>query len=287
MIADEPMSPEAPAAGLTRLPSLLNVNDDDANRFALTRTLSRAGYQIQEASSGTEALHRVTESPPDLVILDVDLPDIDGFEVCRRIKADPRTAAIPVLHLTARFVSEEDRLHGFRSGADGYLIMPVEPPELISSIRGLLRMSRAEDAARQGALRIVQLEKEIGDLERLTAAVPPAAASRDPETQPLRARQPAAFAEMVTCCEQLLELALKHQNYKVDNENSDMLRQMGERLGALGAGPRDVVDVYGTALKALSSGSIAARSRAYVDEGRLLVLELMGYLVTYYRDRTP
>lgn len=285
MSPDAPITPD-PHAEDSGPPAVLNVNDDDANRFALSMTLRRAGYRVEEACTGAEALRLVGASHPDLIVLDVQLPDIDGFEVCRRIKADPRTAAIPVLQLSAHYIQEEDRLHGLVSGADGYLIQPVEPPELIASIRGLLRMRRAEDAARQSARRVEQLERELRELERLAASSAPAA-GRGPQPRPLREGHPDAFAELVTRCGDLLDLALQQQKYKVETDVSAALQDLGDRLGALGAGPRDVIEVYGTALKSRSAGAIAARARAYLDEGRLLVLELMGHLVAYYRDRPP
>jgi CheY-like chemotaxis protein len=278
-----PIAP-SPTAQASGSPAILNVNDDDANRYALTQTLKRTGYRVEEARTGAEALRLVAESRPDLVVLDVDLPDIDGFEVCRRIKADPHTAAIPVLHLSAHFVLEQDRVHGLVSGADGYLIQPVEPPELVASIRGLLRMSKAEDAARESARRVEQLEQELQELERL-AASPPPPAGPGAHARPLREGHPGDFADLVARCGDLLDLALQQQKYRVENDVSAALRGLGDRLGALGAGPRDVIEVYGSALKARSAGAVAARARAYLNEGRLLVLELMGHLVAYYRDR--
>ena len=125
---------------------ILLVDDDLVKRYTIAKTLIRAGFEIQEAGSGGEAL-RLVASLPDLVILDVKLPDIDGFEVCRRIKSTPATSAIPVLHISTTFIDMEDKVHGLDSGADGYLTNVAEPMELIATVRALLRARRAEDAA--------------------------------------------------------------------------------------------------------------------------------------------
>ncbi len=126
---------------------ILCVDDDPAARYALTRTLQRAGFRTLEAGTGTEALQKMAERP-DLVVLDVRLPDIDGFAVCQRIKSDPRTASTPVLQISAAFVEVEDRTRGLELGADAYLTQPLAPPELIAAIRALLRARRAEERAR-------------------------------------------------------------------------------------------------------------------------------------------
>ncbi|WP_435017756.1 response regulator [Tundrisphaera sp. TA3] len=127
--------------------TILNVDDNEANRYAITRMLRRAGFASLEAANGEEAL-RLVAAKPDLVILDVNLPDIDGFEICRRIKADPATAAIPVLHMSASYILSEDRTRALDEGSDGYLIRPVEPPELIATVKALLRVRSAERMAR-------------------------------------------------------------------------------------------------------------------------------------------
>jgi PAS domain S-box-containing protein len=125
---------------------ILLVDDDPAKRYTIAKTLTRAGFEVREAGTGCEAL-RLVASLPDLVVLDVKLPDMDGFEVCRRIKSDPATSAIPVLHISTTFVDIEDKVHGLDSGADGYLTNVAEPMELIATVRALLRARKAEDAA--------------------------------------------------------------------------------------------------------------------------------------------
>jgi PAS domain S-box-containing protein len=127
--------------------TILYVDDDEISRLALKGILWRAGFQVTEAGTGAEAL-RLAGDKPDIVLLDVNLPDISGFEVCRRIKAHPATHAIPVLHLSALYVTSEDRTHGLEGGADGYLTKPVEPQELIAHVKAMLRIREAEAETR-------------------------------------------------------------------------------------------------------------------------------------------
>ncbi|MFE1744078.1 response regulator [Coleofasciculus sp. H7-2] len=127
--------------------TILHVDDNEANRYVVNRMLRKAGFEVQEAATGEMALQLVAQQPPDLIILDVQLPDINGFEVCHRIKANPATSSIPVLHLSASFVESKDKVQGLESGADGYLAQPVEPIELLATVKALLRIREAEESA--------------------------------------------------------------------------------------------------------------------------------------------
>jgi PAS domain S-box-containing protein len=131
-------------------PCILFVDDDEVSRHALSQVLRSAGFQPREAATGSEAL-RLAFEKPDLIVLDVSLPDIDGFEVCRRIKAHPPTSAIPVLHMSGVFVSTRDRTQALEGGADGYLTKPVEAREFVATVRALLRLHQAEMAAQAAA----------------------------------------------------------------------------------------------------------------------------------------
>jgi PAS domain S-box-containing protein len=140
--------PERPAA------TILFVDDDAGNRQTMGYFLGQAGYHVLEAATGAEtlALSRDTSGArPDLVILDVNLPDIDGFEVCRRLKEQAETRSLSVLHMSAVYIGSGDRSHGLEEGADGYLIKPVEPRELLATVQALLRIHAAEEAARTAA----------------------------------------------------------------------------------------------------------------------------------------
>lgn len=125
--------------------TVLVVDDDEGMRYSLARDLRREGYQTVEAADGAQALAHLAQHP-DLVILDVRLPDISGIEVCRRLRADPATAHIPVLQVSAEKISAEDQVYGLDQGADGYLTHPIDRAVLIAWVRALLRMRAAERA---------------------------------------------------------------------------------------------------------------------------------------------
>ncbi|WP_244239090.1 hybrid sensor histidine kinase/response regulator [Corallococcus carmarthensis] len=140
--------------------TVLNVNDDPATLYLLSLTLKQGGYQVLEATGGREAL-RLAQGRPDLVLLDVHMPDIDGYEVCRRLRADESTHDLLIAHLSSVSVRREDRVRGLAQGADAYWTRPLGEDELLANIEALLRLqARARDAvrARDSFLRIAAHE---------------------------------------------------------------------------------------------------------------------------------
>jgi PAS domain S-box-containing protein len=125
---------------------ILVVDDDDAKRYALVRILRSEHFDVQEAADGGSALRLVGEQP-DLVMLDVRLPDISGLEVCRQIRSNPATARIPIMHVSGTFVTPEHRVRGLDSGADAYLSDSASAGELLATVRALLRTRKAEQVA--------------------------------------------------------------------------------------------------------------------------------------------
>jgi PAS domain S-box-containing protein len=125
-------------------PTILVVDDNAPLRYALSRTLRQHGFEVIEAGTGDQALKLSNDELPDLVLLDVNLPDIHGFDVARRLKGAELTRNIPILQISASFVQAEHRMEGLAAGADAYLVEPVEPGELVANIRALLRMRDAE-----------------------------------------------------------------------------------------------------------------------------------------------
>ncbi len=131
---------------------ILLVDDNEAGRYAKSRVLRRAGYTVIEAASGSEAVSRIAEDDPDLVLLDVRLPDISGFDVCRRRKENPEMSAIPVLQMSASFCDDQSKVAGLENGADGYIAEPIAPGLLIATVASFLRLRKAEQAVREHAL---------------------------------------------------------------------------------------------------------------------------------------
>ncbi|MED5619934.1 hybrid sensor histidine kinase/response regulator [Ideonella sp. BN130291] len=127
---------------------LLIVDDDPASRYATSRLLRSAGFRTREAGTGIEGLEAAGEGVSAMV-LDIHLPDIDGFELCRLLRSRPQTARLPVLHLTAAYVTDSDKVRGLDSGADAYLTHPVEPSVLVATVQALVRTRVAEDAMRR------------------------------------------------------------------------------------------------------------------------------------------
>ena len=124
---------------------ILNVDDNEIGLYTKTRILRQAGFEVIEAANGMDALQAVRTQHPDLVLLDLQLPDVDGFEVCRRIKSDPPTARLPVLHITATAgIAPDSEASSAESGADIFLQQPVEPQEIITVVRTLLRLRTTE-----------------------------------------------------------------------------------------------------------------------------------------------
>jgi two-component system alkaline phosphatase synthesis response regulator PhoP len=124
--------------------TVLVVDDEKDIRELVGFHLAEDGYAVREAESGEDALAALAAERPALVVLDVMLPGVDGLEVCRRLRADPATATIPVIMLTAR-ATEIDRVLGLEIGADDYIVKPFSPRELVARVHAVLRRTHGED----------------------------------------------------------------------------------------------------------------------------------------------
>ncbi|MDD2877828.1 MAG: phosphate regulon transcriptional regulator PhoB [Acidiphilium sp.] len=125
---------------------LVLVVEDEAPLVTLLRyNLEKSGFRVDEAGDGNEALTRIAETPPDLLLLDWMLPSVSGIEVCRQLRRRPATRSLPVIMLTAR-AEDQDAVRGLETGADDYITKPFSPEALIARIRALLRRTGAAPA---------------------------------------------------------------------------------------------------------------------------------------------
>jgi DNA-binding response OmpR family regulator len=118
-------------------PRVLIVDDDPSVLRMMEYVFDRADYEVHLATNGPEALSKVNEAKPDLIILDVMMPDVSGLEVCQRLRAEPASAHLPVIILSAKD-QLEDKVNGFEAGADDYVAKPVDPQELLARAKALL-----------------------------------------------------------------------------------------------------------------------------------------------------
>jgi adenylate cyclase len=138
---------------------VLVVDDVARNIRLLEALLTPEGYKIVTAGSGAEALERVADGSPDVVLLDIRMPDIDGYEVCRRIRSDPEHAFLPIIMVTS--AEDEERIRALDAGADDFVAKPLNPPELLARVRSLIRIKQSQDTIRAQATELAELNRDL------------------------------------------------------------------------------------------------------------------------------
>jgi len=153
---------------------LLNVDDHESARYARSRILSSAGFSVHDASNGEETLALAEKHHPDLILLDVHLPDVNGIEVCRRLRQSHRDSPVMILQISASALSAAHAKEALDAGADAYLMEPVDPDVLVATVKALLRLHRAErsliHANRQLEIVNKELQRSNQDLQHFAFA---------------------------------------------------------------------------------------------------------------------
>jgi signal transduction histidine kinase len=238
--------------------TILAVDDNDAIRYSLSRALQGGGYRVIEARNGTETL-RLADDSPDLITLDVHLPDMDGFEVCRRLKANPRTAHIPVLHISATVTDTENRVRGLEA-ADGYLAEPVSREELLATVGSLLRLKRAEREARLQAIEAEKARQELKEAHN-----------------ELELRVQERTKELSERTEQVRELSAKLLSLQ-DEERRRLARELHDSTGQMLAAMKMVLDEMRIEAKEPKFAALVNQSIELNDE-MSRQLRTMSYLL--------
>jgi DNA-binding response OmpR family regulator len=284
------------------------VVEDSPDYAALIRDVLNTPWDVEPDGSAFEVTHVVRLADArhvlglggiDVVLLDLFLPDGRGLESLAAVRA--QASSVPVVVLTAL---DDERLgaQAVHHGAQDYLVKGEAPNELIvrsiryaigrkeaetEMIRAQVAQAEAEAALRNARLaerqRRMRQQRELRSLDRLSAPKPAQATAQAFGVESLSQALPDTFHDLIQRYAQVLELALEQRAYKVDHPLADSLRDLADVLGFLHAGPRDVIELHTAALKHVIAGVTSARAQAYIDEARVRVLELMGYLVAYYR----
>ncbi|WP_013323439.1 response regulator [Gloeothece verrucosa] len=223
-----------------------------------------------------EGLEKLTSENFNVILLDLTLPDSQGVNAL--VKLREVFTRIPII---VQLDNEDENLaiKVFQLGADGYLKADyLDTNLLIYQIR--LAIEKQQYIAQ---LEAQQQEREFEVLEKLIHASNTSITARMFGSQPIRESVPDIFEEMVQSYAELLSLALEQRAYKIEHNISERLRILADKLGFLKASPRDVIDLHTTTLKQKNQDVTLAKAQAYVSEGRLMVLELMGYLASFYR----
>jgi CheY-like chemotaxis protein len=147
---------------------ILVVDDDAGNREVLEELLRMRGYPVILAASGYEALERVKTDPPDLVLLDVNMPGLSGYEVCERLRQDPATRLLPIVIVTA-LGGQEEKLRAIEAGADDFLNKPINPPELVARVKSLLRIKELHDELAEWNRTLERrVQEQVDQLQRIS-----------------------------------------------------------------------------------------------------------------------
>lgn len=262
---------------------ILLVEDNPGDARLIQVMLAETGgrlFELTHADRLSAGLTCLAEEGFDLVLLDLSLPDSQGLDTFVQVK--PHAPDLPVVVLTGN-VDEELPSQAMRAGAQDYLVKgEIDGNLLVRSIRYAIERQEL-----MSALERERQKKREGDelyfIERLTGQSPTDRTAKLFGMGPLREILPEVFDEMVMRYGQLLDNALEKRAYKVDHNVSLELRTMGEDLGVLKALPRDVVELHTSALSKKNGETTPHKFKAYAEEGRFMLLEIMGYLTVYYR----
>ncbi|MCC8362720.1 response regulator [Lysobacter sp. A6] len=139
----------------------LIVDDNAATRYAMRRVIERQGWRVLEAQAGAEGLSILEREPIDVLVLDVNLPDMNGFDIVRILRGAERTRLLPIVHVSAASIHTRDVITGLEGGADSYLVHPVDPGLLLATMRTLMRVREAEDAMRESEQRLREIFSNV------------------------------------------------------------------------------------------------------------------------------
>jgi DNA-binding response OmpR family regulator len=251
--------------------TILIVDDDQDSLLVPEKVLSDGGYKILSASSGNECLKMLELNKPDLILLDVMLPDIPGTDVCTTIRNNPEYEGIIIILISGIKITPDDVSFGPEIGADDYLGRPFKKKELLARLDAIFRLK--DSLVRRNS------EQPYGKLEQNKNA----RTAFIYEQQSIQKAYPGEFSGLVKKYTEIIEKAIEQRMYKTDRDNSHPTTELAARLGFLKAGARDIIDIHREALHHIVNNNSSKRAFYLKEESRIVLLEVMGYVLNFYR----
>ena len=252
--------------------AILVVDDDANHRKILSRLLTKVGFSVHAVNSATECLQSLESHKPTLILMDVQMPDMLGTDLCVRIKNNTRFEDVIIILISGHKITPEDQAYGLEIGADDYISRPFVKRELIARINSLIRLKETIGRRRKNEPYSAFTQKNTEQ----TAAV-------FSQTS-IKIGYPLEFEKLQNQYSEILHTALEQRIYKIDSDSSKQTKQLAEELGFLKANARDVIDLHKEALNKLPTHDSAQKYYFIKEESKILLVELMGYLVNYYRN---
>ena len=265
---------------------ILLVDDDEDSLLLLEIALEDLGQNLVSKSSGEEALTYLLENDAAVILLDVRMPTMDGLETATRIRQRERSKHTPIIFLTGASPPAEQIAKAYALGAVDYILKSFGPEILKAKVGVFIELFRKTEALKQ---QNAEQEREAEKLrtalksqELLTGWQDGSITAQIAGVGPLRARSPDEFAAMQTQYESLLDAYLEATGFGRTPPRRP-ISSLADQIGRLGGGPRDVIDVHLRSVTNKCRDVHPKREYAYAMEGRLLALDVMGFLVDYYR----
>ena len=265
---------------------VLIVDDKLEKQTALFSIVSRMSLDAVVVDSGKEALRQLLKRDFAVILLDVRMPGMDGYETAMMIRSRPRSEHTPIIFVTAEAMSDEEKIKGYALGAVDWMLSPIVPEVLQAKIQvfaDLFRLNRltqlqAEELKEHNK----RLRQEIASIAQIQIS-----GNGHSITKPLVDSHPSIFQQWVDRYANLLEHAVRRQNYQVDYDVSGKLSDLALEMAQIQADPHDVVLLHNKVLQKYFETLDPRAVQIYLDEARLMVLELMGFLAIWYKSKVP
>jgi len=263
---------------MSEYPYILVVDDEADSAESVRFALEKSDFRVAVVHTAELAFRFLEREQPDLVLLDVVLPDIPGIEFCKALKLDQRYASIPVVLISGQRVSAEDRIQGIENGAFDYLTRPFKATELVSALHKAISAARDREDE-------TSANRELESYQTLSIRPAKETASLY-NSAPLKKEYPESFQYLLAEYNHLLDESIEIRFFLVENNLRQRLGILAESLGFLKAGAKDIIDLHRQCIMGRLEKATPKEQKVILEESRLMLIELMGYMINHYRKKS-